>query len=828
MERNFSVTLARYHREDKSIYVLQGCFEGNSIAGSRMEAYLGSEKLLLDVTVREGLAVRQKYFARGLGYEDIDREYDLWIHLPEDYEKAKGRRLSVYQIQNNKKKLVYRISVRGMLTAQKRPDGFLETFRQKDGRIYIGGWAVGNSPCRIQVIDSAGIKLRSSVTWHYRQDINDNYPEIQPAADPKDQSFGFEVSFDRPHLYKIQLIIAADGQKMIIPVDLDNGEKVLTGSSQSSLKKISAYYRRNGLRRTIKRVREKLREKRRGDAMDYMTWRQSMQPTKEELEAESRNVFLHKPLISIVVPLFNTPEAYLRELVASVERQTYANWQLCLSDGSGSASPIAGYLSELKKQDPRIAIVRSESPLGISENTNAAIGIAQGDFIAFADHDDLLPEYALYECVKRINEEKDVDLIYSDEDKVSTDGKEYFEPHFKTDFNIDLLCSMNYFCHLVVMRRDLLEKIGTLDASYDGAQDYDLVLRAVEQAEKICHIPKVLYHWRSHKDSTAENPASKMYAFEAGRRAVQAHYDRIGVKAVVSMGQYPGLYRTAYCIPDPAPKISIIIPNKDHVDDLSRAVESILEKSSYPNYEIVIVENNSVEEATFAYYKELEERCANVHVTYWDGVFNYSEINNFALNTATGEYLLFLNNDTEMIREDTLQELLGPCLREDVGVVGARLFYEDNTIQHAGVIIGYGGIAGHAFQGMPRSANGYFSRIICQSDLSAVTAACMMVKRSLFEELFGFDGVLKVAFNDIDFCLRVRSAGKLVVYNPYAQLYHYESKSRGQEDTPDKIARFNSEANEFLRRWPDILKNGDPYYNPNLSLDSNDFRLKRL
>ncbi len=827
MERSFIVTLARFRRQDKQTFVLQGYFQGNSIAGSRMEAYLGKDLLPVEVTVREGLAVRQKYFARGLGYEDIDREYDLWISLPEGYEQDKRSRLSVYQELDGERKCIFRSSIGHLLRQQRRPDGYLETFHDKEGKISIGGWAVGNSPCRVQVVDKSGVKIKSQVTWHYRQDIAENYPEIDGTASPEESSFGFEVTFDKPKDRKVRLIIAADGQKMTYPIDLDNGQKALTGVTQSMGQKVLAYYRRNGLLGTIRRVKEKVNEKRTGAPENYMSWRERMEPTKEELEAQSRNVFLHEPLISVVVPLYKTPENYLLELVESLQKQTYRNWQLCLSDGSGEDSPLTGLLDQLVRRETRIKVTASPKPLGIAENTNAALDIAEGDYIAFADHDDLLPQYALYECVKKINEDPAVDLLYTDEDKVSMDGKEFFEPHFKTDFNIDLLRSMNYFCHLVVVSRTLYEKVGKLDPAYDGAQDYDFVLRCAEQANDICHIPKVLYHWRSHKDSTAENPASKMYAFEAGQRAVQAHLDRLHIAANVKMGAYPGLYVTTYLIPDPAPRISVIIPNKDHTDDLDRCIRSLAEKSSYPNYEVIVVENNSTQEATFAYYEQLIKQNKRVKVVYWEGEFNYSEINNYALNYATGEYLLFLNNDTEIINEDCLEQLLGPCLRDDVGIVGARMFYEDNTIQHAGVIIGYGGIAGHAFQGLPRSANGYFSRIICQSDLSAVTAACMMVKRSLFEALNGFDGVLKVAFNDIDFCLRVREAGKLVMYNPYAQLYHYESKSRGKEDTPEKIARFNGEADVFLKRWPEILKSGDPYYNPNLSLDSNDFKLKR-
>ena len=372
-----------------------------------------------------------------------------------------------------------------------------------------------------------------------------------------------------------------------------------------------------------------------------------------------------------------------------------------------------------------------------------------------------------------------------------------------------------------------MEKVGILRPEYDGAQDYDFIFRCVEATDQICHIPKILYHWRSHEQSTSENPESKRYAFEAGQRAVQAHYDRIGVNAQVLQGEYLGLYRTRF-LRERDPLISIIIPNKDHIDDLKRCMDSIEAKSTYRNYEYVIVENNSTQEETFAYYKELEETNPKAHVFYWDGPFNYSAINNFGAERAKGEYLLLLNNDTEIINPDCLEELLGYCMREDVGIVGARLYYEDDTIQHAGVVLGFGGIAGHCFVQQPRSSTGYCHRIICAQDYSAVTAACLMVSKSLFDQVGGLSEDLQVAFNDIDFCLKVRDQGKLVVYNPYAQLYHYESKSRGLEDTPEKLARFNKEIATLEQHWPDIFRRPDPYYNPNLTLDSQDFSLKRI
>ena len=351
-------------------------------------------------------------------------------------------------------------------------------------------------------------------------------------------------------------------------------------------------------------------------------------------------------------------------------------------------------------------------------------------------------------------------------------------------------------------------------------------MEAVKDQE-IYHIPKILYHWRCHEDSTAENPESKGYAFEAGKRAIEAHYERISISAQVFPGEFPGLYRTRF-LRDRDPLISIIIPNKDHIDDLKRCMNAIDSKSTYKNYEYVIVENNSTDPATFQYYKDLEKENPKARVVYWDGPFNFSAINNFGAKYARGEYFLLLNNDTEIINPDCLEELLGYCMRPDVGGVGARLYYEDDTIQHAGVVIGFGGIAGHCFVMQPRGTTGYCHRIICAQDYSAVTAACMMVKKEAFEKVGGLSEDLAVAFNDIDFCLKLRKAGYLIVYNPYAELYHYESKSRGLEDTPEKVARFNREMAVFEKKWPEILRDGDPYYNPNLTLKSQDFSLKRI
>lgn len=583
----------------------------------------------------------------------------------------------------------------------------------------------------------------------------------------------------------------------------------------SYLNKALILYKKYGIKYLIKSCIKKILKY---DIKQYNKLCEKKKLSNKELELQRTTDFCYSPIISIVVPLYKTPAIFLREMIESIINQTYQNWELCLSDGSGKDSPIKEVLKEYKEKDRRIKVVYTGEQLKISDNTNKALEIATGDFIAFVDHDDLLTPDALFECIKVINEIPTTQLIYSDEDKITMDGKKYFQPHFKPDYNKDLLNSTNYFCHFFVVDKKIVDITGGLDAKYDGAQDYDFVLRCTEISQNIYHIPKVLYHWRAHMDSTAENPESKMYAFEAGVNALKAHYSRIGIDNVeVTQTKCLGVYRTHYLI-DKEPYVSIIIPNKDHIDDLKKCLRSI-ENTDYRNYEIIIIENNSNKETTFEFYNILKKE-EKIKVVYWEGEFNYSAINNMGVKYAKGEYFLFLNNDTEMIDSQCIHELVGFCMRSDVGAVGARLYYEDHSIQHAGVIIGLGGVAGHIFLNTPDDNVGYFARIISQQNYSAVTAACMLVKKEVFEEVGGFDEELKVAFNDVDLCLKMRSRGYLIVYNPYSELYHFESKSRGSDLSPGKANRLKKETELFEKKWENILRIGDPYYNKNLTLDS--------
>ena len=510
-------------------------------------------------------------------------------------------------------------------------------------------------------------------------------------------------------------------------------------------------------------------------------------------------------------------------MIESVTAQTYPHWQLCIADGSGDVSGTKPVIEEYLS-DSRIKYHVLEKNLGIADNTNAAIAMADGGYIALFDHDDLLTEDALYEVAQKIKE-TGADLVYTDEDKVTADLSERYQPNFKPDFNLDLLRANNYICHLLVVKSTLVHEVGGQKKEFDGAQDHEFLFRCVEKAEKIAHIPKVLYHWRVHKASTADNPLSKKYAYDAGKRAVLDHIHRCGEEAEVTDTKFPGFYRVKYKVQG-EPLVSILIPNKDERDTLKQCLDSIKEKSTYHNYEIIIIENNSTKQETFDYYKEIDGKD-NIRVVYWKSGFNYSALNNFGYTFAKGEYILCLNNDVSVITPDWLERMIGQCQRRQVGITGVKLYYPDDTIQHAGVIVGIGGVAGAMFVGMKRERSGYLRKAILQQDLSAVTAACMMVDRGAWEAAGGFNEDLAVAFNDIDFCLKVREAGYLVVYEPNVELYHYESKSRGYEDTPEKQKRFQGEVNYMKEHWSHILEEGDPYYNKNFSLNTCNYTLRK-
>ena len=555
----------------------------------------------------------------------------------------------------------------------------------------------------------------------------------------------------------------------------------------------------------------------------YQKWIAANEPTEEELEEQRKHKFSNQPKISIIIPMYNTPVKFFGELVDSLINQTYTNWELCLADGSNEENPE---LKDIYSKDSRIKYKFIGENKGISGNTNEALTLATGDFIGLLDHDDILPIFSLYEVVKCINEHPEVEFIYTDEDKFEEVGGKRYDPYFKSDFGPDTLRANNYICHFSVFRKDLMEKLGGFRSEFDGAQDYDILLRMSEIAKHIYHIPKILYHWRVHELSTAKAGAhAKPYAYEAGKKAVQAHIDRLGLKGTVEAGNTLGTYRVKYEVIG-NPKVSIIIPNKDYASTLKVCLKSIIKLTTYKNYEIIVVENNSTEDETFEYYKKIDGKD-NIKVVYYpEKVFNYSAIINFGVRNCTGDYVIQLNNDTELLTPNWLQEMLGFAQREDVGAVGVKMYYPDRTIQHAGIIVGIGGVAGHVFKNIPKNLHGYFSKDAMIQNLSAVTAACIMTPRKIYDDVGYMDEEFKVAFNDVDFCLKIRETGKLIIYTPYVEFLHYESKSRGYEDTVEKQQRFKGEIDRFYSKWQWFLDKGDPYYNINLRLDNDQCAIK--
>ncbi len=616
------------------------------------------------------------------------------------------------------------------------------------------------------------------------------------------------------------------------------------------IKKGIACLKEYGFRELYIRAVEKLRSQK----ISYDKWYKKHAMTAEQETAQREDVKSWKdmPLVSICVPLYNTPEAYLCEMIDSVVNQTYPNWQLCLADGSPDEK-LYEVIIRRYGEEKRISYRHLEENLGIAENTNKAFEMAEGEWISLLDHDDILPPEALYETlvaanvaegkaslVKRKKTDGIIEAVYSDEDKISEDLTEHFDPHFKPDFNIDLLRTNNYITHLFTVRREIVEKVGGFISKYNGAQDFDFIFRCTDAAKGVAHVPRILYHWRTSAGSTAENPASKMYAYEAGKLAIEDHLKAKGLEGEVSMTRNLGFYRVKYKVKNEE-LISIIIPNKDQSDMLEKCIASVVQ-STYANYEVIVVENNSTEAKTFSYYEKLtgckytadspmEGKLSNgnrICVVTWKEFFNYSAINNYGAEFAKGTYLLLLNNDIEIRTVDWLEEMLGHCQREDVAAVGCKLLYPDGTIQHAGVGIGLGGIANSMFVGMDSKFHGYMHRANLQLDYSAVTAACMMVKKSVFDEVGGLEEELTVAYNDIDLCLKMGKAGYRIVYTPYAVATHYESKSRGYENTPEKQARLQKESDYMLKKWADIFEYGDPYYNPNFSKKRMDYTIEQV
>lgn len=700
-----------------------------------------------------------------------------------------------------------------------------ECVRNKE--IVVDGWIIdARRQEKVSLRDENGHAIPCTIERTCRNDVTRSWDQ------PEGYRCGFKLRLPREAFQGEKLVLHMENDMVVKEHVLDLKKMDYEASKRGKLVKALSREHLAENKKVLKKegvfgLADHIREEISTEEERYMYWLKKHRASFAELQRQKLQRFSYAPKISIVVPLYNTRPEFLKALVDSIRAQSYGNWELCLADGSTSKiQDLGAILKASYGKEKRIHYRKLKENLGIAGNSNAAIEMATGEFLLFADHDDFLEPAALYEIVKVLNEHPDTDIVYTDEDLTDEKGENFSSPRFKPDFNLDFLRSVNYICHIFTVRRSLAEAAGLIRSAFDGAQDHEFILRCCERTKNIRHIPKILYHWRAYGESTAGNQDSKSYAIDAAKRGLEEHYQRMGYDVEV---EYTGVFIVfrSFFKPKGAPLVSVVIPNKDQSEVLDTCLKSIFEKTEYPNYEIVIIENNSTDPKTFAYYEKIQKEHENVKVVTWEREFNYSAINNFGVRYAKGEYLLFLNNDVEVITPSWMSRMVGYCQRDDVGAVGAKLYYPDDTVQHGGVVIGIGWFAGHVQSFMRRTDSGYFGRLIADQDISAVTGACMMVKRSVFEEVKGFEEKLAVALNDVDLCLKIRSKDYLIVMDPGTELYHYESISRGNEDSPEKKERFKKEIRFFRNRWRDILKNGDPYYNPNLTLCYGDCSLKR-
>lgn len=698
-------------------------------------------------------------------------------------------------------------------------------FQPETKQLEIKGWALALDSKEVPTLDIHSENVVSEkIEWYPRSDV--------AAAHKTSASLkmGFDITIEAVNPAEKVSLAFHFGEHTINESYVPN-ENIAKEPKQPSqmhalygkARKGLGYLKRNGLKNTLRRIR--LEQDKQSDE-SYQQWiaeneNWNVDTIKAEIEA-----FDYQPVISILMPVYNVEEKWLAKCIESVQNQFYPNWELCMADDHSTDVSVRPLLEKYAAKDSRIKIVFRSENGHISKATNSALEIATGEFVALLDNDDELAPIALYEVVKFLNKNADLDLIYSDEDKIDMAGKR-FDPAFKPDWSPDLLLGTNYISHLGVYRRSIMEKIGGFRVGYEGSQDYDLVLRFTEQTsdERIAHIPQVLYYWRILPSSTAADQSTKSYAFDAGLKAVQAAIERRGIEATVNHAAGNGLYDVDYQVLSEE-LVSVIIPTRNGYDDVKRCVDSIIKKTTYPNYEIVMADNGSdqpeMHELYAKYQQQLGERFMVESI---DIPFNYSRINNLAAKVAKGKYLLFLNNDTEVITPEWMTKMVSFAQLERIGCVGAKLYYPNNTIQHAGVILGMGGAAGHGHHTFPRGDFGYFGKLEINVDYLAVTAACLMIRAKDFAKIGGFNEELTVAFNDVDLCLKEYERGHNNVWLHGVELYHFESQSRGYENTPEKQARFEKETKYMEDTWTSYIEN-DPYYNPNLTRVGGDFSVR--
>lgn len=704
----------------------------------------------------------------------------------------------------------------------------IDEYKIEKNQLIIKGWAFSNSESKqlkISILDNIEYQTEKVD----RIDVFNNFNKNQCLKS------GFIIRVHTNNKRNINLVLKLEKTKEKVSLTFNvkqikkytrvqKIQRVKSLLNNTNLKKFILYIKKNGIKKAIIKAKDKFNGNIKNDFSElYNNWiKENESYDVNKINAELEN-FRHSPKISIIMPVYNVEEKWLRKCIESVQNQYYRNWELCIADDKSTYDYIRPLLEGYMLKDNRIKVVFREVNGHISKASNSALELADGEYIALLDNDDELPPFALYEVVKLINEKPDADLIYSDEDKIDEKGNR-IDPHFKPDWSPDTLLSSNYISHLGVYRTSIIKKIGGFRVGYEGSQDYDLILRFTEKTNNIYHISKVLYHWRMVEGSTALGGENKGYAYKAGLKALEdAIFRRKYDARVVEAKDVPyynvifNYYKEDF--------VSIIIPTRDRADILETCLESIYTKSIFKNYEIIIVDNGSIEEETFRLFSKYKEDYANFRVIKVDIPFNYSKLNNEGVKVAKGNLLLFLNNDIEVISKDWLDKMVGQARRSEIGVVGSKLYYPNNRIQHAGVVLGMGGIAGHAHLMADKYEFGYYARLKVNYNYSAVTGACMMIKRTVFEQVGGFEENLAVAFNDIDLCIRIMNEGYYNIHLADVELYHHESISRGKEDSEDKLRRFNLEIKYMTDKWKDVLEN-DLYYNKNLSLNDNNFAIK--
>lgn len=759
---------------------------------------------------------------------EFDGEYNLCINLPEKVKNVKiiltkdTYPSGIEEINISSAQIEYLRNLIEINLIGVQADERTKTIK-------ITGWAESAGELKLSVYAEKK-ELEYKADYFTRADMVSRYFEGE-----LNRNCGFELTVEDTDVRSIRITSESGGRRGSIGVVVNRASsgqqrrsvRLAEDKRNDYITRARNYIAMYGMKRFIVKAVGKLTGKSIKDPTNI--YFNKINPNEARLKEQRDYKFASNYKFSILIPVYRPDVKFFTLMLDSIVAQTYDNWQICLADGSGDGYTVENVVRPYieKYGEDKVKYIKLENNLGIAENTNAAMRMADGDFIVFGDHDDELHPTALFECMRELERYPQADFIYSDEDKIIEATGHHTEAHFKSDLNMELLRTNNYICHLSVVKKSLADKVGVLYTQFNGSQDHDYVLRCVEKAECVRHIPRILYHWRINDNSTAKSASTKTYANTAGVNAVSAHLKRMGIDGEVKNGVAPGFYDIRYKLTE-KPLVSVIIPNKDHLDDLTRCLESMENVNNYHNVEYIVVENNSVLEDTFEGYKELEKKYGDkFKLVKWDGIFNYSAINNFGARYAKGEYILLLNNDTSVIEPDSLRCMLAQCQRAEVGIVGAKLLYDDDTVQHAGVIIGYQGVAGHAFTGIGDDVYGYFARAVLSQELSAVTAACLLTKRRVFDEVGGLDESFEVAFNDIDYCMKVRAAGYKIIYDPHAKLHHYEYKSRGAEDTGKKQERFGGEIMHFIDKWRAALIAGDMYYNPNLELVGELYTIKK-